>query len=212
MRSLVMILVSFLCLTAVGQEKKSEKVFTATSLTGEARDFFNDGDYDKAIELCDKAIEAAAIYREAYILKHQAYEEMGADAGLMIENLKAAQLISLEDEELAYYLGKIYQKQAKWNAAIEEYTNAVAYSPDDSEFRYYYFYSRATCYLKKRKYTESIADYTEAISLNPEAVNAYANRGFAYYYTKDKAKSCADWRRAKELGNQQVGQYLGQCG
>lgn len=209
-RALLVVLVFSLYAEAYGQKENEQLVFTATHLTGQAQDYLDNEEYDKAIEFCDKAMEAASVYREAYIVKHKAYEAKGTESSAKIENLKAAQKVSLEDEELAYYLGKIYQKETRLDDAIVEYTNALNYSTDDSSFRYYYFFSRATCYLKKRKNKEAIADFTEAVALNSESTAAYLNRGFCYYNMKEKEKSCQDWQKARKLGSSQASQYISQ--
>ncbi len=211
MKNAIILLSYFLISTSLlAQEARKQLVFTATGLTEQAQKFLDRAEYDKAIEFCDKALEAASIYREAYIVKHKAYEEKGGSSANKIDNLKAAQKISLEDEELAYYLGKIYQKEARFDEAITEYTNAISYSSEGSEFRYFYFFSRGTCYTKKRKSEEAVADFTEALKLRPESTSALANRGFGYYNLKEKAKSCADWRKARELGSNQVNSYISQ--
>ncbi|GAB5527016.1 MAG: hypothetical protein Roseis2KO_48880 [Roseivirga sp.] len=211
MRNVIILLSAFFISTSLlAQEGKKQLVFTATGLTEQAQKFLDREEYDKAIEFCDKALEAASIYREAYIVKHKTYEAKGTSSAQKIENLKAAQKISLEDEELAYYLGKIYQKGSRFDDAIKEYSNAINYSVGDSEFRYFYFFSRGTCYTKKRKNEEAIADFTEALKIRPESTSALANRGFGYYNLKEKTKSCADWRKARDLGSNQVNTYISQ--
>ncbi len=211
MRNAILSIVSFfLSFGMLAQEGDRQLVFTATGLTEQAQKFLDREDYDKAIEFCDKAMEAASIYREAYIVKHKAFEAKGTGSAKKIENLKAAQKISLEDEELAYYLGKIYQKGSRFDDAIAEYSNAINYSSDGSEFRYFYFFSRGTCYTKKRKSAEAVADFTEALKLRPESTSALVNRGFGYYNLKEKTKSCADWRKARDLGSNQVNSYIAQ--
>ncbi|MCE7990544.1 MAG: tetratricopeptide repeat protein [Roseivirga sp.] len=209
-KTIVLISSIFLSVSLWAQEGKKQLVFTATGLTEQAQKLLDKEDYDKAIEVCDQALEAASIYREAYIVKHKAYEGKGASSAKKIENLKAAQKISLEDEELAYYLGKIYQKGSRFDDAIAEYTKAIEYSPEDSEFRYFYFFSRGSSYVKKHKNEEALADFTEALKLRPESTSALVNRGFCYYNLKDNTKSCQDWRKASELGSKQVNQYLSQ--
>lgn len=211
MRRVIVLISSLLLTTGLwAQEGQKQLVFTATGLTEQAQKMLDRGDYDKAIELCDKALEAASIYRESYIVKHKAYEGKGVSSAKKIENLEAARKISLEDEELAYYLGKIYQENAKFDNAIAEYTNAIEYSPEDSEFRYFYFFSRGSSYVKKHKNEEALADFTEALKLRPESTSALVNRGFCYYNLKNNSKSCADWRKARELGSNQVSKYISQ--
>lgn len=204
--------ISIICLSLTfglfAQEGDRQLVFTATGLTEQAQKFLDREDYDKAIEFCDKAMKAASVYREAYIVKHKAYEAKKVSSAVKIENLKAAQKISLEDEELAYYLGKIYQKGARFDDAIAEYSNAINYSSDGSEFRYFYFFSRGTCYTKKRKSEEAVADFTEALKLRPESTSALVNRGFGYYNMKEKTKSCADWLKVRDLGSNQANPYI----
>jgi tetratricopeptide (TPR) repeat protein len=46
----------------------------------------------------------------------------------------------------------------------------------------------------------SIRDYSAIIEINPKSGDAYANRAFVYSNTNEKAKGCADWQKASELG------------
>jgi hypothetical protein len=34
------------------------------------------------------------------------------------------------------------------------------------------------------------------------------NRGLAWYFSKDPAKACEDWRKAKELGSFKAGEAI----
>ena len=193
------------------QEQK-ELVFTATSLTEKAELFLNQGAYDSALVLCDQAIEKAVSYREAYIVKHKIYEAMEAKSAPRIENLKAAQKISLEDEELAYYLGQVYQKRLQFEEAIVAYTDAIEFSKGhdgDMSFRYFYYFGRGTSYVKNRQFNEAIPDFSKALEINPESVGALINRGFCFYNTKEKEKACDDWRAASKRGNKTASGYIG---
>jgi len=46
---------------------------------------------------------------------------------------------------------------------------------------------------------KAIADYTRAIRLDPKYVDAYANRGYAYYMQKDYERALADFDKILEL-------------
>lgn len=199
----------FVCSLHAFAWQQDEFVFTASAFTERAQAFLDNGEYDSALVLCDKAIEKAASYREAYIVKHKTYEAKKVKSAIKIENLMAAQKISLDDEELVYYLGKVYQTGSRFKDAIVAYTKALAYSEgNDQSFRYYYYFSRATCYVKTRKNHEAIADFTRALEIDANSASSLVNRGFCYYNIKEKEKSCKDWREAKKLGSRAAGQYI----
>lgn len=218
MKRVCLLFCLFFALHAQAQEGEeytvnADSMNAAIDLVTEANQLFEQGNHARAINLCDEAIRKAVTFRDAYVIRHKAYEAGGSSTQLIIDNLLAAQKISLEDEELAYYLANTYQNTKRLKEAAEQYTHAINYSSTDpavSPIRYSYFFNRANCYLKQRQYAKAIPDYTQTLELNPDYVGALVNRGFSYYNTKEKDKACADWKKAQSLGNKQVGQYMKQ--
>lgn len=194
-------------------QENTELVYTARVHLEKAQEFMKVDRLDSALAHCEQAREKAPSYREVYIVTHKLYEALGTISTIKIENLKAGQKISLEDEELAYYLGEIYQKEKLLSEAIEAYSNAIDYSVasnGEEGFRYYYYMGRGASYLKSRVYDKGLADFTNALDIKPESVGALLNRGFCHYNSKDKEKACDDWRKASKLGSKAAGTYIGQ--
>ncbi|MDR2638528.1 MAG: tetratricopeptide repeat protein [Helicobacteraceae bacterium] len=82
-----------------------------------------------------------------------------------------------------------------YTAAVEEFTKAVALSPDLKEA----YRLRGDIYAELGAYKKAIADYDRAIKLDDGYIRAYAKRGDAYYHIGAYKKAIADYDRAIEL-------------
>lgn len=89
---------------------------------------------------------------------------------------------------LAYY--------AKYDAAIETYTEAIKYNTENFEAYYY----RGNAKASLRRYKEAIEDFSKAIEIHPKYADAYANRGQMKFYLDDNNGACDDWMVAERLG------------
>ena len=212
-KSVLLCLLLMTSLPLFAWQENTELVYTATLHLEKAQEFMEVKQYDSALVYCDWAREKAPSYREVYIVKHKVYEAMKMETSKKIENLKAGQKVSLEDEELAYYLAQVFQKASQTQEAVLEYTNAIEYSKahdGDVQFRYFYYSGRGTVHLKSREYEKAIADFTLALEIDPESTAALINRGFCFYNSKDKEKACKDWQKATKLGNKTAENYNAQ--
>ena len=190
-----------------------ELVYTATEKLVRAEKFLETENFDSALYYCQRAFEKAPSFREVYITRHKVFDAMGMEPSVMIENIKAGQQVSKEDEEFAYYLGQTYHKNSQFAEAVEAYSKAIEYSQahdGDITFRYFYYAGRGTSYLKDRKYAEAIADFTSGLEIDPESTGALINRGFCFYNTKNKKSACDDWRMASGAGSKAASQYISQ--
>lgn len=66
-------------------------------------------------------------------------------------------------------------------------------------------YNRADALYRLRRYDEAIADYDAAIEKDPSFADAYYNRGYAHQASGDRRRAIADFREARALGLQRVG-------
>ncbi len=81
--------------------------------------------------------------------------------------------------------------------ALSDFTVAIEMMPTMAEA----YFSRGLLYGKEfHKYKKAIKDFTKAINLMPDYAKAYYNRGVTYRILDDIKNSCADWRKASELG------------
>jgi len=125
--------------------------------------------------------------------------------------------------------GKQQFEQKKYDAAIQELTEAIKLDPKLAEAYAYRaraynnknnfdqgiddankaiqldpklaigYFVRGNAYLNKNDYDRAIADYTVAIKLDPKDANVYCNRGFAYDEKEDYDRAIADYNEALRI-------------
>lgn len=89
--------------------------------------------------------------------------------------------------------------------AIAAYTVALRSDDLAPEHAALALYNRADALYRLRRYEEAIVDYDAAIAKDPSFADAYYNRGYAYQASGDRRRAIADFRKARELGLQRVG-------
>jgi len=62
------------------------------------------------------------------------------------------------------------------------------------------YYLRGNILMNKRLLNDAIVEYDKAIELNNDFMEAYINRGKAWFYLGDKEKKCKDYLKAESLG------------
>jgi tetratricopeptide (TPR) repeat protein len=70
---------------------------------------------------------------------------------------------------------------------------------------------RANTKYNLRDVTGALSDYNECIRVNPGCADAYCNRGELKSGQGDKEGACADWKKAKELGKENMRDRLQGC-
>ncbi len=84
----------------------------------------------------------------------------------------------------------------KYDAAIADFTKAIALDPKD----YASFAYRGELYSYRKNHKQAIDDLTKAIELSPKTGRYYYVRGVAYHWLEDVDKALADYDKAIELG------------
>ena len=69
------------------------------------------------------------------------------------------------------------------------------------------WYQKGVALSQRGQYEEAIASYTNALTRNPAFVDAYNQRGFAYYKVRNSAEAFADYIEAIKLDDQQATSY-----
>jgi tetratricopeptide (TPR) repeat protein len=75
--------------------------------------------------------------------------------------------------------GNGYFSLGEFQSAAEDFSAAIAMSPEASHGRY--FNNRGSAYRRLKKFKAAIDDYTSAIAADPKNGNYYNNRGNAYF-------------------------------
>ena len=94
-------------------------------------------------------------------------------------------------------------------SAIEKLDKALRADPETNNILLFTY--RASAKHKMHDYEGAIADFTRAIELKPEDnkqyldwIRAYFNRGVSKYFLNDKNGACDDWKKARDLGLEDV--------
>ena len=95
----------------------------------------------------------------------------------------------------AYQLrGSAFKELGDYGVALEDYTHALALSPDA-----YWFNRRGLTYEELKDFKNAAADYSRALELDPKWAVAYNNRGFVRFHLKDYASAKEDFETAIKL-------------
>ena len=133
------------------------------------------GEYNRAIEDCNKAIDLKPDYAGAYNNRGNAHSGK-RNYDRAIEDYTKA--ITLEPSFADAYTnrGNAYRNKGDFDRAIEDYTKAITLEPGFADA----YNNRGVVYKNKGDFDRAIADFTKAIQLNPNFVAVYINRGDAY--------------------------------
>jgi tetratricopeptide (TPR) repeat protein len=109
---------------------------------------------------------------------------------------KALKLLAAPQSALEYYArGITYESMKKEDAAIADYTKAIALN---SRFGLCYA-KRGFIYIDRQQQDAAIAEFTQAININPSYGVCYFNRGNAYYAKQQYDQAAADFSKVVEL-------------
>ncbi|TVP44147.1 MAG: tetratricopeptide repeat protein [Mongoliibacter sp.] len=176
-----------------------------------ALDMIEDEKHASAAKILESVLEDDPSFHPAYLNYYRAGRHVQEKIEKVVEVLKVGLEIFEEDDEMAYYLGNLLQKEERFEEAIEAYTDAINYSKvngEDFPLVWAYHFNRGNCYLKTEQYKKAIPDYDYALTLSPDNYDILTNRGYAYYKTEKGEAACKDWNTALDLGSKVTDKYL----
>lgn len=150
---------------------------------------YNNANYENAIYFLEKSIESI--------------ESAGFD-----KNTKK------DITEISYYnLGNSKKEVSDFAGAIECFKKALDSNPSRPEFEKVFLFLQQCCFEINTK--ESLKIAVEYLNIcteyYPGNVNAFMNKGIAYYNLKDNANAKIAFQIAKRLGNQDAQQFIEYC-
>ncbi|MFD2201102.1 tetratricopeptide repeat protein [Shivajiella indica] len=167
--------------------------------------------YASAARILEKVIEEDPSFHAAYLNYYRAGSQLDDKKEKVILVLRKGLEIFKEDDEMAYYLGNLLQKENRFDEAIKAYSEAIAYSKingEDFPLVWAYYFNRGNCFLKTNQHSKAILDYDYALALSPKNADILTNRGFCHYKTNNQSAACTDWSMATELGSKQTPRYI----
>ena len=92
--------------------------------------------------------------------------------------------------------GNVYFELGNYSKAKADYEEALFVNANSS----FAYNNLASIALKNKDYEKARDLASRSIELDAENGAAYYNRGIALQMLKDEAASCADWKKASQLG------------
>jgi clan AA aspartic protease (TIGR02281 family) len=133
--------------------------------------------YDEAISYLNREIEANPDNGYAYMQIARVrgiFEEYGA--ALTAANIAVKKIPAKDKEYKAYAYGvrgRIYQNLDNIDQAVEDFSQAISYNPDESD----YYEARGELYYYQEKYDLSDKDYQRMVQLNEGSVMGHMGLG-----------------------------------
>ena len=158
-------------------------------LTG--NDWYEKGDFDKAIDAFDQAIRIYPKLSAAYWARGAIRDRKG-EYDKAIADYSEAIRIDPHLAEAYSNRGIVWDEKGEWDKAIADYGEAIRINPDLAEA----YFGRGTSWYGKDEYDRAIADYSEAIRLSPNYSVAYRLRGIAWDAKGEYPGAIADYDRA----------------
>lgn len=169
----------------------------------ESQEAIEKKDFDKALELLDKAIAADPKLTPAYVMRgfvHGAKENLDA----ALKDFSMAIDLNPEDEHILLVRAATYQQKKDYDRAIEDFSEAIRRNPNDSDV----ICSRGICKSLKGDRDGALEDFNKAVKVNPRSSGAYQLRGAAYSERGDKDKALADFEEAIKITPNDPAIYL----
>lgn len=157
-----------------------------------------------SIEKLNGMIEQEPENAQLYYERALAYYEFG-DLALALQDFDKT--ISLEPEFASAYhdRGICRFELTRFQEAMADFNRAVQLDPEYSEA----YFNRSLVWDELAESEKALADLDKAIAINPEFGDAYYNRA-VYRLNSDREKSCADFKKAAELGIREAELTYGQ--
>ena len=156
--------------------------------------FGHQGEYDRAIEDFNQALQINPTFALAYNNRGLAYNAKG-DPDRAIEDFSQAIKLNPRNFDTYYNRGLTYNAKGDFDHAIEDFSQAIKTNPMNAQIYNY----RGLVYKAKGDGNRAIEDYSEAIRINPHYAIAYINRGIAYCKKADYNIAIEDFTKAINL-------------
>ncbi len=137
--------------------------------------FLTDGQFDRAIEDCSRAIALDPGYYLAYYNRGKAYAGKKQFDRALNDYARA---VELKPQYADTYIarGQAFSLLGQFDRALADYTAALSLDPELFDARA----GRGMVYLETGRFDQALADFDGAIALNPDYAAAYLYRGMLF--------------------------------
>ncbi len=157
-------------------------------------DYYERGDYEKAIENYNMAILLNPIFSEAYFNRALSYYQLKNFERALTDYTKSAEL-DPNNPIIYNNRGDAYYRKQDFSSAIKDYDKAITLNSNYLKA----FYNRGLSYASLEEYDKAVTDFAKVIELKPDFAEAWHLRGLAYEYAGDFDNAIRDYEKAIEL-------------
>ena len=157
-------------------------------------EYYEKGDYDRAIENYNMAILLNPVFSEAYFNRALGYYQLKNFDKSVSDYSKAAEL-DPHNPFIFNNKGDAYYRKQDYNNAIKDYDKAIQLNANYLKA----FYNRGLSYASLEEYEKAVEDFTKVIELKPDFAEAYHLRGLAKEYSGDIDGAIEDYDKAIQL-------------
>lgn len=173
---------------------KKPQLVDAGSYYKIANDYYEKGDYEKAIENYNMAILLNPLFSEAYFNRALSYYQLKNYDKSIADYTEAAEL-DPKNPIIFNNKGDAYYRKQDYTNAIKDYDKAIMLNPNYLKA----YYNRALSYASLEDYEKAVEDFTKVVQLKPDFSEAYHLRGLAYEYSGDVESAVSDYEKALQL-------------
>lgn len=152
---------------------QNNEYFNAVQELERGNEYYSRGDYVKALEFYNHAIQLNPQSAEIYNNRGNAYAALG-QYEKAVQDLKKASILANNRAEIHNNLGSVYLLLKLYNEAMQEYTTAIELNPNYAEA----YYNRSIIYYYQARYNEALPDAKRALELdkNDSAIKDLYNK------------------------------------
>lgn len=167
---------------------------------GLARCYFEMEQLDKAIEACDYAIVSDDDFADAYIMKGNAFYELGNDESALENYRQAEKRQAVSASFIDTFMGMNKMAEEKWSEAYTLFEKAINCTGPTDQLTLPSLYANAAFCLNRMKDTAKARQYWEmAHKLAPTDPSPYLMEGRAYMDDGNQQDGIACWNQALQL-------------
>ncbi|MBU0527497.1 MAG: AAA family ATPase [Candidatus Micrarchaeota archaeon] len=157
-------------------------------------DYYEKGDYDRAIENYNMAILLNPIFSEAYFNRALSYYQLKNFDKSIADYTKSMEL-DPQNPIIYNNRGDAFYRKQDFQSAVKDYDKAISLNPNYLKA----FYNRGLSYASIEEYEKAVEDFSKVIKLKEDFAEAYHLRGLAYEYAGTMSNAIADYEKALEL-------------
>ncbi len=165
--------------------------------------FFNEGEYEKAIECYKKVTQINPKDAEAWNNKGVAYDKLGDYKKAIKCYNKVIEIIEINPEielkyvcaEAWYNKGIVYHKLKDYKKAIECYNKTIKINPEHVDA----WYNKGIAYNKLKNYRRALKCFDKVTKIRSIDVKAWLNKGVIYDELRDYKKAIECYDKAIEI-------------